>query len=240
MCPRETQTHLVKHHLNRSVVSARRQPARCSLSARSGDIHLCGRCARRPLPTTAKPSEEAGTTTSAGTAAETAEQVLEKLPRHHDHSRGLVASVVVVVAGARRDVVLDPDRRVGAVVAGRCATAHEVGDHGGGVDGTVALGAAQGADGAGADLAVADDGRVRLGAAAIRGAVTRGAVGDWRSWSGYHLDTCGEEGDVPDRPGISTPLAPRIMVTTPWAEAWWAARRVARRREFVVCMLGSG
>jgi hypothetical protein len=206
MCRRETETHLVKHHLNRPVVSARRQPARCSLPARGGDIHLCGRCARRPLPTAAEPSEQAGTARSAGTAAETAEeagtsssarttaetaeQVLEKLPCHHGHSRGLVASVVVVVVGAgaaRRDVVLDPHRRIGAVVAGRCAVTHEVGDHGGGVDGAVALRATQGADGASADFAVADDGSVGLGAAAIRGAVTRGAVGDWRSLSGYRL-----------------------------------------------------
>jgi hypothetical protein len=31
-------------------------------------------------------------------------------------------------------------------------------------------------------------------------------------------------GDIPDRPGISTPLAPRIMVTTPWAEVGVARR----------------
>lgn len=188
------ETHLVKHHLNRSVVSTRRQSARCSLSAGGGDIDLRGRCARRPLPTTAEPAEpaeQAGSATASGTGstgsttAETAEQVLEKLPCHHDHSRGLVTSVVVVVvvviAGpTRRDIVLDPHRRVGAVVARSCAIAHEVGNHGGGVDGTVALGATQRTDSAGADFAVADDGRVRLGTAAVGGAVTRGAVGDWR------------------------------------------------------------
>lgn len=183
------ETHLVKHHLNRSVVSTRRQSARCSLSAGGGNIDLRGRCARRPLPTTAEPAEpaeQAGSATASGTGsigsttAETAEQVLEKLPCHHDHSRGLVTFVVVLAGPTRRDIVLDPHRRVGAVVVRSCAIAHEVGNHGGGVDGTVALGATQRTDSAGADFAVADDGRVRLGTAAVGGAVTRGAVGDWR------------------------------------------------------------
>ncbi len=76
-------------------------------------------------------------------------------------------------------IVLDADRGIGGVDAGRGGAAHKVGDHGGGVDGPVALGASQGADLAAADLAVADDGRVGLGAAPVGRAVARGAVGHW-------------------------------------------------------------
>lgn len=76
------------------------------------------------------------------------------------------------------EVILLADGRRGAVVGRRAGATHEGVDHLGGVDGAVALGAAEGAGPSAGDLAVADDGGVGLGAAPVAGAVTGSAVGD--------------------------------------------------------------
>ena len=79
------------------------------------------------------------------------------------------------------DVILHTDRPVASVV-GRdgsgAVAAHEVGNHDRGVNGAVALSAAERSRPSTAHIAVAYDGCVGLRAAAVGGAVTRSTIGD--------------------------------------------------------------
>lgn len=113
-----------------------------------------------------------------GTAATASEEAGEEL-----------ADPVGALGGGRgaAQVVLLPDTRAGTVGRGHgdVHVSHEDLDHHGRVNGAVALGLAQGADGARADLAVTDDGGVGLRAAAVGGAVTGCAIGDYWDVSHY-------------------------------------------------------
>lgn len=97
-----------------------------------------------------------------------------------------LADPVVVLGGGGgvAQVVLLADTRVGTVGGGLgdVHVSHEDLDHHGRVDGAVALGLAQGTDGARLDLPVADDGGVGLRAAAVGGAVTGCAISDCFFW----------------------------------------------------------
>jgi hypothetical protein len=88
-----------------------------------------------------------------------------------------VAGVLGVLDGG--DIILLASGTRGSLVGRGIAGSHEGRDDVGGVDRAVALGAAQGTGLAGAELPVADDGRVGLRAAAVGRAVTRSAVGNY-------------------------------------------------------------
>ena len=159
----------MKDHLNRAIIRTSRQ-------ARSRAITL-GRHLASSTTTTSKPTK---------TSTTTAKQPLQKLPRHLEGTPLLTLRIIPPTPTSTTqstEVILDPNRGIRRIDLGRAAGAHERSDHGGRVDGAVALGTAERADLAGPDLPVADDGRVGLRAAAVAGAVARGAVGD-----------CGREG----------------------------------------------
>jgi len=163
---RGIMSYLVKDHFDGPVITACWQARGCALSSCRGDIGLGGHGAVRTA---------------------TAKEALEKLPCDHELAPG--CSVTPTATGCSTSgstsgstdpaqVVLNSRRRVGTIV-GRCrGPAHEVRNHGGGVDGAVALCSAQGANLAAPDLTVTNDGRVGLRAASIAGAVTRCTIGD--------------------------------------------------------------
>lgn len=111
-------------------------------------------------------TEEATATATEQTTEEVAELALA----------GLAPVLAGLIEGA--EVVLNTDRVLGTAVGGGGAGAHESLDHDRGVDGAVALGAAEGADLTGLDLGVTDDGGISLGAAAVGAAVARSAISD--------------------------------------------------------------
>jgi hypothetical protein len=181
-----------------------------------------------------------------GTAAAASEEAGEQLA-------DLVLFVALGGSGAawgRAQVILLTDTRVGAVGGslGSVHISHKDLDHHGRVDRAIALGLAQGTDRARIDLAVTDDGGVGLRAAAVGGAVTGCAISDCLGVScvSHHSDSgvpwvhvhsprdfsVGQSCiDLPVRPGISTPLAPVILVTTPWAETEAAKQATATEVE---------
>jgi hypothetical protein len=168
-------THLMKHHLNRPIIRTSRQPRVRPIARHGRDITLSRNLTG--LPTT--------TTTPASTT--TTKQPLQELPRHHHHTPTIAllpppippTPPTPTPPSKTAQIILHPNRRIHGINARTgSAGAHEGRDHGGGVDGPVALGAAERADVARAHLAVADDGGVGLRAAAVGGAVAGGAVGD--------------------------------------------------------------
>ena len=147
-CRRKRLTYLVKDHLNTPVIPTSRQPGTGASTSSGLDVCLGGDVTFFP------------STATTATTKETPESV-EKLP-------GTFVRINSFLVQSTQ-VVFDSDRRVGSLVGGgrEDTPTHEVADHDGGVDGAVALGAAEGADFAAADLAIADDGRVGLRAAAV-------------------------------------------------------------------------
>lgn len=158
----------MKHHLNNPVIPTRRQPRARPRPSHGRNIPLrLLRTSRPPIATTT-----------------TTKQPLQQLPRNHPHPRLPLLLITAATPQSPRDIdlILHANRRVGASAFRSCrAGTHEGGDHGCCIDGSIALGAAEGSDGAGADLAVPDDGGVGLGAAAVGGAGAGGAVGDFAS-----------------------------------------------------------
>jgi hypothetical protein len=164
----------MKHHLNRPIIRTSRQPRVRPIARHSRNIALSRNLALLPTTTT--------------TPSTTTKQPLQELPRHLDHTPTTITTLLPPLPPAPvptpsipqpAQIILHTHRRIrGIDPRTSSAAAHEGGDHGGSVDGPVALGAAERADLARAHLAVADDGRVGLRAAAVGGAVAGGAVGD--------------------------------------------------------------
>ena len=147
----------MKHHLDTPVIPTSRQPGTGAGTSSGLDVCLGGDVTFFP------------TVTATTTATKETPESVEKLPG--TFAKGNSPFLVPSRSVQSTQVVFDSDRRVGPLVGGgrnrSTAQAHEVADHGGGVDGAVALGAAEGADFAAADLAIADDGCVGLRAAAV-------------------------------------------------------------------------
>ena len=127
------------------------------------------------------------------TASKTTSQAAEKAAEETTSLTLLLVVVVVVVTATlkARDIILDTNTGVRAVVGGDIvgtASTHEVGDHDRGVNGAVTLGPAEGAGPVGSELAVTNDGGVSLRTAAVAGAVTRSAISDGET---RHGDTVG-------------------------------------------------
>lgn len=105
--------------------------------------------------------------------AETATTTKQPIKESRKLTLALIASLL-----NRGDIILYTNRVLRPIVGRSGADAHEILDHDGGINGAVALGAAEGTDFAALDLAITDDGGVGLGAAAVGAAVARSSVGD--------------------------------------------------------------
>lgn len=194
------QLYLQKSHRNSTIISASWQPARCTCSSCRRDTSF--RWSIDLITTATQKTSKTGCsrTTSGGSTSIATKTPSEEL--------SLLSRLL--------DVVLHSDATRCALVRRRCCTgAHKGGNHDRCVNGAVTLRAAERSCLTAGNLPISDDGSVGLRTAAAGRVVSLWERNE-RQMTYFDEQSRG----VPSctvKPGMITPLAPLISVTTPWA-----------------------
>jgi hypothetical protein len=212
-------THLAESHRDSAIISRSRHATAGTRTGSSRNTGLGGALSlgATTAEQTSNSSRATGTT---GTTSTSSKKTAEEL------------TATSTTLSVLWDVVLNTSG-TGSTLVGRrrrCGTsAHESGDHDISVNGAVALSATKRSALAGRDLAVANDGSVRLGTAAVGRAVAGGAVSDGKTRHGntvgaVHANNHAVSGGIGCQGGRNGDLLSEVHF-----EGWVGARILIRK-----------